>query len=64
MRRILALALMLLVVLAGLAALALPTDAQAKGKPPCKQCPARVGPCVLVSCGDFDCVYQCPIPEP
>jgi len=52
------------VMMLGVSVLALSPGLMAGGKPPCKQCKERVGPCVLISCGDFDCVYQCPFPEP
>ena len=62
-KRIFMLAL-ILVLAVGLTAALLPSPAMAKGKPkppPCG-CAPTVGPCVLVECGTFDCVYQCPFP--
>ncbi len=51
-------------VMAGVGALGILSEVRAGGKPPCKTCKERVGPCVLISCGEFDCVYQCPFPTP
>jgi hypothetical protein len=52
--------------LAGMAALGIFLfTGQASAKPRCN-CPNIVqtphGPCYLVSCSGFDCVYQCPFP--
>ena len=33
-----------------------------KPKPPPCECAETIGDCVLISCGQFDCVYQCPLP--
>jgi len=65
MRRAVALVVMFAVVLA-VAALVVPMESQAKpggNRPPqpCL-CPPTTGDCTLVSCGQFDCVYQCPFP--
>ena len=46
------------------AVFAIGAAAFAKGKPTPPPCPCaqQVGNCVLISCGQFDCVYQCPFP--
>ncbi len=66
LRRLLVVGVMLAMVL-GASALLLTPDAMAKGgkgkpKPPPCECAPTVGPCTLVECGQFDCVYVCPFP--
>ena len=64
MRRLLALALVIALVV-GVAALFVPSDTLAKGKPKPPPCPCAptIGLCVLEACGS-DCVYVCPFPFP
>lgn len=62
-KRLFALVLLAVLVL-GFVAVVAPSSVLAKGKPKPPPCPCAptVGPCVLVECGQFDCVYQCPFP--
>ena len=63
---VVAVLVLLAALVVGLVALAAPSSLEAggKGKPPkgpkCATCAPTVGDCVLVECGQFDCVYQCP----
>ena len=69
-KKLVLLTLVLALVL-GAAALLMPTDTYAKGKPPkpsqCPWCPETIMiggvVCTLEACGS-DCVYSCPFPGP